>query len=176
MFVRVRVQKVMKGPKKSAHLGPHSTSSIGHTEEIRSGARLENTDRRSWKGKCLTDDWPRARPLHFCCALNAAPLTKTRHTHSRHQWSTAAGTGRDWSCMSKKLLLFIPRNGATLLVSTDVNKPCSKQTLQRRTVCRWGHCGTKQSDLRGHATEIPSHHSGFVRALIDCLALVWFLQ
>lgn len=71
----------------------------------------------------------------------------------------------------KKLLLFIPRNGATLLVSTDDNKPSSKQTLQRRTVCRWGHCGTKQSDLRGHAAEIPSHHSGFVRALIDCLAL-----
>lgn len=123
------------------------------------------------KGKCLTDDWRRARPLYFCCALNAAPLTKTRHTHTHK----APGRHYCWDgtrlILSKKLLLFIPRNGATLLVSTNVYKPSSKLTLQRRTVCRWGHCGTKQSDLRGHATEIPSHHSGFVHALIDCLVL-----
>lgn len=33
--------------KKSARLGVHSTSSIGNTGEKRSGARLENMDRRS---------------------------------------------------------------------------------------------------------------------------------
>jgi len=77
-FARVRGWRVMEGlvsqPKnqKSVRLGLNSTSSTGNTGEKRSGARMENTDRRSWKGKCLTDDWPRARPLHLCCALPGA--------------------------------------------------------------------------------------------------------
>lgn len=70
--------------------------------------------------------------------VNAAPLTKTRHTHTHTQTTgEALLLGQDETDPDqKKLLLFIPRNGATLLVSTDDNKPSSKQTLQRRTVCR----------------------------------------
>lgn len=69
--------------------------------------------------------------------VNAAPLTKTRHTHTQTT-GEALLLGQDETDpeQKKKLLLFIPRNGATLLVSTDDNKPSSKQTLQRRTVCR----------------------------------------
>lgn len=71
--------------------------------------------------------------------VNAAPLTKTRHTHTQTT-REALLLGQDETDpeqkKKKKLLLFIPRNGATLLVSTDDNKPSSKQTLQRRTVCR----------------------------------------
>lgn len=89
---------------------------------------MENATRRSWKGKCLTDDWQRARPAPLLPLapgrkLNAAPLTKTRHAHS-HTRTT----------------------GETLLLGRDETDPelkgvavCSEERGDSGDVCRRWH-------------------------------------